>query len=365
MKNKQTIILFSNPFGYGPTTTLIHIAKEILKKTDVNLVWGAKKEGLCREIFNVKNKIIWHDINERDFNEVKKLIAKYPQAKVISILNRFSIRAAKELGNDNALVDFLSWFWETAPEEYSLADIYFTNNLKKKIDPINSNTIDVPIILGPIPEKKEEDIILINIGGSKNPLVSGIPTSYLLLLSKILNMLNFGNSKVYIAGGKEATAFIRKHISNNSYKIGSMSHEEFLSLHRKAKRFISLSGTNATFMSFALNVPTIFLLPQLLAHWKLSLLLKDQSIPSVMLWEDYFLVDENIYSFGEKEIVPITESFSQKMIRNNQAINKYAERIQCWIDGPADTKEQEKFIKKVGLRGEEAVVSKLIEAWNL
>lgn len=364
---KQKIILFSNPFGYGPTTTLIHIANELNNKAEVELLVAGKDGGLCQEIFdgNINNSVPWHDVDERDFESVKRFISKYPGCKVISILNRFSVMACKELGVSCALIDFLAWFWEEPADEYSFADIYFTNYLGRKIHKINKNTFDIPIILGPIPERTETDTVLINIGGSQNPLVEGIPFEYLSLFSEIINRLDFGSMKVYIAGGKIATDFVRSKITNADYIVGSMPHEQFLFLHARAKRFISLSGTNATFMSFALGVPTIFLLPQLLAHWKLSLLLKTNNIKDVFIWEDYYPIERNTLHLSEKEIVPLTESFSKRALGNQSLLASIVLRIQNWLERPVDTTKQGEFIDRVGVKGEKVVVSTLIDKWKL
>ncbi len=362
----QKIILFSNPFGYGPTTTLIHIAEELLKRTDVELIVAGKEDGLCREIFKNSTKDIpWQDVNERDIGEIKRFLSSQENCAVISILNRFSIQVANELGIPCVLIDFLAWFWEKPAQEYGYADIYFTNYLGREIRQINNHTIDVPIILGPIPQRNEEDIILINIGGSQNPLVEGIPVNYLTLFSKIINGLNFKGSKVFIAGGIKATDFIRSQISDSSYNIASYQHKDFLNLHAKAKRFISLSGTNATFMSFALDIPTIFLLPQLLAHWKLSILLKEMGIKDILMWEDYYQISNDQYHCSEKETVPFTEDLSTKTMADSGKMTDLIGKIQTWLEISPNTSTQKEFIRKIGVGGEKEVVSILIDRWEL
>jgi DNA polymerase III delta prime subunit len=370
MKHIDTVLLFSNPFGYGPTTTLLHIAEELSKRTNIKLVAAGKDEGLCKEIFRPSEhpEIEWRNVDERNFDKVKTFISQYPNSAVVSILNRFCIQAASELRVPNALVDFLAWFWEKPANEYRLADLYFINSLGEQVPQINTHTFDIPIILGPIPQRKktEEKIVLINIGGSQNPLVEGIPTNYLTLFSEIINRLHFGKATVFIAGGKTAADFVKVRVQDTTYKIGSLPHEQFLKIHAQAHRFISLSGTNATFMSFALGVPSIFLFPQLLAHWKLSLILERSKIPTVLMWEHFYPIDDKTYHLSEKDLVPFTETLSAQTLTKPQIMTKIVSRIQNWIDTPFSTSNQNKFIKKIGsVRGEEAMISTLIKQWGI
>lgn len=370
-KNIEKILLFSNPFGYGPTITLLHIVEELTSRTHVKLIVVGKDNGLCKEIFmrskHPKN-IDWVDLDERNYDEVKALIYKNQNALIISILNRFCVRAAHELNIPNVLIDFLSWFWDSPAEEYKLADKYFTNNLNKPVRNINQNIIDIPIILGPVPpimEKKDRSIILINIGGAQNPLVKGIPKKYLKFLGEMINKLDFGNSEVFIAGGESAMKYVNQVVVNKNYNIGSIPHEQFLNLHSKSKLFISLSGTNATFMSYALKVPTILLPPQLLAHWKLSKVLIEANIPSIIMWENYFPINETTYRLSEKEIVPYTERLSDKMLRNRNDFNHMVARIQQLINNHPGIDQQTNFIDSVGIGGEKVLVSKLKKKWNI
>lgn len=370
MKPINSILLFSNPFGYGPTTTLLHIAEELAKRTSLPLLAAGKRDGLCGEIFTTSShpSVVWHDLDERDYGQVKTFIAHHPNTAVISILNRFCIQAAHELKVPNALVDFLAWFWDTPAAEYGFADLYFTNKLGMQLPIVNAHTYDVPIILGPIPRRTHstDPLILINIGGSQNPLVEGIPTDYLTLFSEIINRLDFGSSSdVYIAGGRAATDFVNQRLHNKTYHVGPLAHEKFLALHARADRFISLTGTNATFMSFALQVPTIFLLPQLLAHWKLSLLLQNAGITDVLMWENYYQIDRKTYTLSEKELVPLTESLSRQTLNNNIKLSSIVTTVQNWLATAPNLMEQDRFIRQVGVNGEKELVSRLISEWNL
>jgi len=367
---KQTILFFSNPFGYGPTTTLLHIAEKLSKKTKAKMIVAGDNKGLCKEVFNKNNHpyLSWHDLNERNLDEVKSFIASHDNPYVVSILNRFSIKAAQELGVKNALIDFLAWFWDKPSEEYSLADIYFYNSLGKKIEVKNRISYDVPIILGEIPRRShsKKKKIIINIGGSKNPLVKGIPKDYLNLLAKIINKLKFGDADVYIGGGKEALTFLKsKLVKPENFTIKSFPHEEFLKLHASCDCFITLSGTNATFMSFTLGIPTTFLLPQLLAHWKLSFLIQDQNVNEPLMWEDYFNIDKKMYSLTEYDVVPYTEKLSRELIADSKKFELVTDQIQHDLDFDKDVKKQTDYMKRIGINGEDFVANVLSREWGL
>ncbi len=372
LKTKPTIIFFSNPFGYGPTTTLIHLAEVISKLTDIQMVVAGKNDGLCKEVFSKSNhsNMQWHDLDERNFDQVKEYISQFKKPYIVSILNRFSIEASRQLGVHNALIDFLAWFWDKPAREYSLSEYYFYNSLGAKVTIPTSNAYDVPIILGSIPKKSKSQAgsqVLINIGGSQNPMVEGLPYEYLKLLVSIIDKIEFPKkSKVYIGGGKLATEYIKENLSHpERFIIGSFDHEEFLQIHANSDHVISLSGTNATFMSFKLGIPTTFLLPQLLAHWKLSIILRDQKISDPLMWEDYFDVDDNIYKLTEYDVVPYTENLSIKLRENPELLSKVVNKIQSQLETNLFVKKQTEYINKLGVNGEKFVAELLVKKWNL
>lgn len=41
---------------------------------------------------------------------------------IVSVMNRFAIQSAKDIGFQTILVDGLYWFWINRPSEYDLAD---------------------------------------------------------------------------------------------------------------------------------------------------------------------------------------------------------------------------------------------------
>lgn len=364
---KPIIIFISNRFGYGPTITLLHVIRKFISKIEADFVFAGS--GICKEAFdfNLKDKVTFIEMDERDIAEIRKLFLKYKDRKVyvVSCLNRLAIQAAKELKIPNALVDFLTWMWNKIPEGYESTDHYFsnhfdTNNKKPQM-------IEVPLILGPIPNRRSymKEYLLFNIGGTQNHLVPGIPKNYLSLLSNFLNSLQVPSDiRVVVAGGGEAIKYLKDTSTRSEFRIESLPSQEYISIQQRSRKIVSLAGTNSTFMSFILGLPVVFLLPQLYAHWKLTLFLKERNyITSCQHWDDYMTVPAHINSLTEKESIFLIEDLSAKALADKNIFSKMLEDLQEAINRENDVSGQEKFIHDIGVGGEDVIWDYLNNCW--
>ena len=80
---KRTIVIFSNPFGYGPTGKAVAIAKELLARDyllDVIFAGGSFARGI------VPHEIRCTDIDERNEVEITELLkVGYPKQKPCAV----------------------------------------------------------------------------------------------------------------------------------------------------------------------------------------------------------------------------------------------------------------------------------------
>jgi len=83
------------------------------------------------------------------------------------------------------------------------------------------------------------------------------------------------------------------------------------------------------------------------------------------MWEYFYLIDNKTYHLSEKDLVPFTETLSAQTLTKPQIMTQIVSRIQNWIDTPFDTTNQSKFIRKIGVNGEETMVSTLIKQWGI
>lgn len=365
---KPVIIFISNRFGYGPTTALLHVVREFIEKVDADFVFAGS--GICKEAFDfkLKDRVEFIEIDERDYDEIKKFLLRYKNRRVflISCLNRLAILVAKELEIPNALVDLLTWMWNEIPNGYKDADYYFSNHFGTKNK--KPYMIEVPIIMGSIPDKKnivKKKYLLVNIGGMQNHLVPGLPENYLRLISYLLNNIKIPSGfEVVVASGNQAVEFLKKLSTRPEFRITSLSFEEYTSIQNQSKKIISLAGSNSTFMAFILGTPVVFLLPQLYSHWKLTMFLKQKKyIKHCQHWDDYMPVPADINSMTEKDIIFLIEKLSAKAFNDKKILDRMMSDLQNMIDTDVDTKGQDKFIADIGIGGEKKIFSHLNNSW--
>jgi len=367
MTEKPTIIFISNRFGYGPTITLLQVIRESMGRVDADLVFAGS--GICKEAFDfsLSDRVKFIESDERDIDNLRKLLACYKGKKVflISCLNRLAIQVAKELSIPNALVDFLTWMWNEIPQGYEDTNHYFSNHFGTSNK--RPSMIEVPLILGPISERKsyKKEYLLVNIGGTQNHLVPSIPRNYLTLLSYLLNNLKVPTGlKVVVAGGREAICFLKTLSTRPEFRIESLLSSEYISIQHRSKKIISLAGTNSTFMSFIVGVPVVFLLPQLYAHYKLTLFLKERKyITNCQHWDDYMDVPTDINLLTEKDSIFLIEDLAANAITNIKVLAKIMEDLQNMVDIEINIAGQERFISDFGVGGEQIIWNYLSKFW--
>lgn len=368
--SQKTIIFISNRFGYGPTITLLHIIREFATKTKLDLIFAGS--GICKEAFDqtLADRVSFVETDERNEDMIANLLLKYkdnPGVFVVSCLNRLAIQAANKLSIPNAMIDFLTWMWKEIPPGFEYANHYFSNHFgtKNKRD----NMIETPLILGPIPkmENFKKKYLLINIGGTQTHLVPGLPENYLTLLSSLLNKIKTpANLEVVVAGGSQAMGFLKSLNQRPEFRIESLSSSEYISIQRQSKKILSLAGTNSTFMSFVIGLPVVFLLPQLYAHWKLTLFLKERGyITDCEHWDKYLSLTKDINNLSEKESIFFIEDLAKQALGNHEIFNVILSDLQNMIDAEVDTTGQDQFIKDFGVNGEKYVFDYLKKVWNI
>ena len=212
---KKTIVIFSNPFGYGPTGNAIPVIKSLLDRSNgFEVVFAGS--GLCMEVASGMS-IRCVRLNERDETEIEGFLKTIRCPYVIGSQNRFCVRVAKRAGIPCAFIDTLAWFWKEIPADHLLADEIFWikfPQIQRKIPSGKKNIHIVSSIVTTIPSSgiKKYKQLIIHIGGAKYPLMEKLPYNYLNLISEGLNGLATSSffDRVLCAGGFEAIAYLKK-----------------------------------------------------------------------------------------------------------------------------------------------------------
>jgi len=360
---KKTIVIFSNPFGYGPTGKAVAIAKELLARDyDSEIIFAGGS--FVREI--VPHKIRCVDIDERNEAEIIELLKALENPLVVSSQNRFPIYAGKHMGLRTAFLDGLAWFWKEIPEDHFLADEIFWMKypgIEKKIPRGTNNIHVVPAVIDVESKNADRSQTLIHLGGCKNPLTDIFPKTYLDLLSVPLSDAA-SKYEIKILGGESVVSYLRK--LNPSLKAGSVEHDEFIKELDQSAHFITTAGQTAALEAFALGVPTSFLLPINLSQMALTEFLGNFGASKEQLrWSDYVDEAEPLLHLSEKEAIIKFSKYADLISRNAIKKKNYQTDILSMLATIPGDEEQKKFIKYVGIDGAKQVIDILSSRWNL
>jgi len=361
---KKTIVIFSNPFGYGPTGKAIAIAEAFINRGYKNIIFAGNS--FVQEI--IPGYITSICVNERNEDEIIKMLRQIKNPVVISSQNRFAIRVAKSLGLRSAFLDGLSWFWKQTPTDHLIADEIFWMDYPHIKDKLPKNFDKIHIVPGIIDVRAdvgEQTQILIHIGGCKNPLDNTFPKYYLDILTGSLSNLS-DIDKILITGGSEAIEYLKSKLPKNRMRMASLRHHEFIQELSKSKHLITTAGQTATLEAFALGIPTSFLMPMNLSQLALVEILDQyNAAPQSLSWSSYCPGERDPASLNEKDAIIESSKCAEKIYRDKQIRARLEGTIRRMIVSIPDQRGQKEFIKYLGKDGADVIVDTLIKKWNI
>ena len=363
----KKILIFSNPFGSGPSGKAVSIAKYIFDHTSgADIIFCGSKPLLS--IAN--NEFVCKEIDDRDQESIIRLLNSISGNRfVISSQNRFAIKAANKCGIPSAFLDGLSWFWNKIPEDHFIADIIFWINypgVKNKIPASCKNKI---FMIHGITERLEglnlsrRNGIEFYLGGCKNPLAS-IPYSYLNLTADLLSHAIEKSLISNISTDHESRKYLTRY-PKVAKKIKISNHTNFLKRISRSELFVTNGGQTAATEAVCLNTPVAFFLPMNLSQLSLidKVLLDNKNYPS-LCWSTYITMPLNIISFSEKQTLEYFENVSNDIMSDDKKSSLIREDfLQILARGKNIPPPQ--ILKSLGSEGAENIFCILKEKWNL
>ena len=358
---KKTIVIFSNPFGYGPTGKAVAIAEAFLKHGhDQILIAGSS---FVKEI--IPKKFAFEEVDERNKDEVIKLLRNISEPLVISSQNRFAIHAAKELLIPCAFLDGLSWFWGHIPEDHLIADEIFWMNFPEISEKLPDCFANIHIVEGIIhtPDTRvKKDQTLVHIGGLKNPLNDIFPEAYLDILAQSLKLIT-SFEKVIVCGGEDATKYLSSKVKDNISCV-SLEHDVFVNELLRSKHFVTTAGQTATLEAFALGIPTSFLPPTNLSQKGLvEVLNKFNAAPQSISLNAY--LNASYSNLNEKEAISLYNTLMEQIEEDPNLAKRLVADLTNMINKIPDNRAQKQFIDRVGTNGAEQIRLILSDKWQL
>lgn len=363
----KSVLIFSNPFGYGPSGKAISIAKYLSEHaSNTNLLICGSKHLLSI----AGNKFVNKDVDDRNEESIIKILNSiYGSKYLISSQNRFAIKAAKKCHIPSAFLDGLAWFWQEIPEEHFLADIVFWINypgIKNKVPANQKNKI---IIVNGITEDLEGSTsnarsgIVFYLGGCKNPLTP-IPHSYLDLAAELLRHALSESFRISISTDLESQKYLSRY-PKVAERVKISNHTDFLKRIARSELLITNGGQTTAMEAVSLNTPISFFLPVNLSQESLinKILLDDKNYPSLR-WNKYITLSPTLFLYSEKEALKYFEE-SSKVILTDRKRLKLLQSDFLRLLTQQKSIPSPKILKILGASGAEDIFRVLKEKWNL
>lgn len=364
----KTLLIFSNPFGLGPSGKAISLYKYISENSKGVDVFLCGRNYL-RQIAGKNCNFI--NVDERNEASISCLVRKIKGEKyILSSQNRFSIKVAIKNNVQCAFIDGLSWFWKEIPEDHFLADIIFWLKYPEVEKLIPSGLENKIFIIHAILEKfkKEKNLkkegVLMYIGGCKNPLTP-LPKNYLNLVSRVLENVNSKGFKIELATDNESQRYLARNQAAK-VKIKNYNHNDFLTKISKTKKFITNGGQTATIEAINFYTPISFFLPINLSQ--LALITKLKSLDPycfTLNWSNYTKIPLDIYNYTEKDTIKFLNEKSKDLLNRQRAFDQLCDDFINLGSINKIKSVGSNFLHSIGSTGAEDIYKVLQRKWKI
>lgn len=367
MKN---ILIFSNPFGYGPSGKALSIARYIHdnnKNVVVYLCGGSHFKSIAG------NKYKYIELDERNEQMILDAVNKISGEKfIISSQNRIVTRVAKKYKIPCAFLDGLAWFWKDIPDDHYFADVIFWlnyPNIKKKL-PLKHRK-KIFIIHGIVDRINKPHItnrnggVLFYIGGCKNTLTP-LPENYLNLINALFELfLKNNGKKIKIACDISSATYYKKKSYGICDHIETYSHENFIRELAKSSNFITNGGQTAVLEAMSVETPTRFFLPINLSQATLVRnIRKISDSGSTLFWEKYLSLPRCFYQYSEKDAISCLNKKAEFILKNKLLLSELFDDFNLLVSKD-DSFVENNYLSDLGTTGVEDMYKILVAKWKI
>ncbi|WP_172924893.1 hypothetical protein [Streptococcus sp. 2154] len=268
------ILTVTTNFGFGPSSKLYSIIKELLKMGYKEITFCGNGESINFFKTNFGNRLEYIECDTDEIRSESFLkivdIKNYELLINVMNLNIPKIQRDTNLNVKSVFVDSLSWMWENPLDGINEYDIYFVQNAF--IDPNNLSqykniqTINPIINTEGITKTKDfkNNKILLNFAGIVTPYENDVffkkyMLFYLKLFSKIPNIDKYEIDCACNMTQKKWIESNNRFDYNVTFKV--MSHKEFLSASCEASRIFTTPGLTFYLESLELGLKPHYFLP--------------------------------------------------------------------------------------------------------
>lgn len=363
----KSVLIFSNPFGYGPSGKAASIAKCLSERTVDTKIIICSSEHLLDII---GRKFTTREVNDRDEDSIVEMLSSISGDKyIVSSQNRFAIRAAKKSGLPSAFLDGLSWFWREIPGEHFLADIIFWINYPSIKDKIPENHKDKITIVGGITEELVKPVsgirsgIEFYLGGCENPLAP-ISQSYLDLTANLLSHESVGAFIIAISTDPKSQEYLNKY-PKLAEKIIISDHAGFMKRIARCRLLLTNGGQTAAIEAANLATPNHFFLPMNLSQMSFinKIVLEDKNYP-YLNWGKYVKLPPGLPSYSEKQALEYFNIASKTVLADKKKMSLLQTDFLQILLRHRNARPP-KILMGLGSTGSEDIICVLKEKWGL
>lgn len=282
------IIFFSNDFGFGPMSLAHTVASSFQKKYpdfDISIASSGNNDYLFKSQ-GIKFIALGNPRSEAD---ISSLLRGFDPKRtlVISVMNRFVFKPAKEQKFRTLLVDGLYWFWKNRPLEYDQADFQLRFVLPWTINDYQ-DTDKIYYFMTPVDDtsfnnlsKNTNNEILIAINGFITPFYNTSHDIYLTFLSLAAATIDY-RGKISVVGNIA--------IKNKVEQLGlSINYEaldkiSYMTRLRSAEVAFLNGGSSSFLEAFWLNKTILFSLPSNQSQYELMDSLSNATHKPIEFW---------------------------------------------------------------------------------
>lgn len=368
------------PFGFGPVAKLIAIGRCLNKHCETVFVGS----GCSLALASTSNC----------FNQIKKINTLAPEESeslskcingcvgAISVMNPAFTEWVVSRGIPTVIVDSLFSMWDYIPPAWYLANAVVLqrfdeveNRAEREFS--RNNVQIVGPILDPIvrelpPRGYSYGTLLVNLGGAEDPIAENTflcARTMLKLLSGLPNLDTF-QRKILTVGPMQRHELLP--LKREGFEIVTLAHDSFLKELAGASLFCTTPGLTATFESFALQVPCVFLPPFNYSQF-LNLLTfrRNAAAPFGIHWKDYGIGNDVYKGMNEVLAVKRLESIIEYAMQDMQLVGRLRQGLSDLIAKAATpdlaaslVATQNAYFKSLGGIGTEDAVNYILEIFH-
>jgi len=365
---RPVIACCAYPFGYGPASKLIVLARALRDRGWEPVFLGT---GIAREL--AARSDVFAQVVAAEPNEPRARRWLGAATALLSVMDRDFAAIARESGRPYCVVDSLLWMRDRVPDVFLSARRYWVQDFPG----VGARLAEVrptPTVVGPIvptmsrTEPGPAAGLVLNLGGTESPDgdVGGATRYADFVVDGLLRsgLLPRFAGRAAVLGGRRIVDHLARRYGRADLEFASLSHDEALDRLARATVVLTAPGLTATLECFQLAVPTFFLPPQNYSQWwSLHVLRQSGLAPGSFHWQDRLPESPIVERMPEATRGPLLRGIIDRLVADKDAQTAYVDCLSAVsaTDRTALAARQRAFFDSLGADGVETVARELTE----